>query len=369
MKAGVKSRKAQAAGVVMIAKACKMHRLIIENGAAVTRTWVKIFAVLLLISMPVYAEDRQQDAMPYEEWSALSLRELKERLAVGELDPNQAVVYRKGSVSSQAPMLYYAVRHKNVDYIRTLLAYGADLAEEERLLNEAIINNERDKVALLVQFGADVKKEFLGVPPILAISKMINFRKVKNEEIKQMMSLLVESGADINVTDKDSTGIVNFFSLVCRPALVAHAADLGAAIYKETIEELSPLKLAVIFSPDAVSVLIAKGANVNQKDSGGFSILYHAVLWGHRPAFTAEQLIAAGADIKGQYASKTLLERATLRAAGTKSLYRDIVDIGLPPNYCDNSKEYDIKEWQQGGQEVLELLTRHIKQQEGLSPS
>ena len=141
-------------------------------------------------------------------------------------------------VSGRAPLIH-AIKELDIASMEALLAAGAD---------PNIINADPDEL------------EHDTRTPLLYTTRNIN--PARNEDLKQMAELLLEYGANVNLTTEG-----NF----------------------------TPLMLASLDRPDLVPLFIKAGANVNAQDSYGQTPLTLAVRSGKLDV--VEQLIKAGADV------------------------------------------------------------------------
>ena len=147
------------------------------------------------------------------------------------------------------PPLIYAVQLGNKDMVALLIKHGADpnqkpeksaIAGDDTPLIAAIEKSDPEIVTMLLQAGADLKATgtFGRTPLESACSK----------NAVAIMEILISRGADVNERVKSERGTVLMF---------AAANNL----------------------PDAVRLLLAKGADVTIKDERGFTALTYAKLW------------------------------------------------------------------------------------------
>jgi ankyrin repeat protein len=153
--------------------------------------------------------------------------------------------------------LYFAVRKKDIDTVKLLIAKGANVnVKEEKKggaspLHAAIERRHPDMAKLLIAKGADLNaRNNEGETPLFIASAH-----------RDLVELLLAKGADINARD-----------------------NLGQTVLHAMIEK-GPLEIA--------ELLIAKGADINAKDKKGHTPLYIAV---HRDYEVAELLLRKGAD-------------------------------------------------------------------------
>ncbi len=178
---------------------------------------------------------------------------------------------------------------------RQLLESGVDSCQEDSSnklpVYEAVVNDDREMVDLLLRHGADVNQaDGTGQRALAGAS----FRGHL-----EMVEFLVESSADMDVAA--SLGGTALFWACCggRLEIVRHLVKAGCDIDKTTDDGQSPLGRAVsgIYSPEALNItryLIEHGANVNHADKAGRTPLMNCAIGGHLEI--SQCLLEAGAD-------------------------------------------------------------------------
>ena len=187
-------------------------------------------------------------------------------------------------------------------------AYDGDSAFVEKLLSEIDEFDFKDKMGRTALIAACEKSKISIIRTLLEKKVSVNVF-AKNGETPLLISikkgdteiirLLVEKGADINVYD--SSGKTPLIAAV-ESGSETDAAFLisnGADVNRKSSRGSAPLFSALTDSPKhlkLISLLSAKGANLNIKDNSGRTALMIACEQGYRR--TAEMLIKNGADSK-----------------------------------------------------------------------
>ena len=200
----------------------------------------------------------------------------------------------------RAPLLYYPIQQGDLEMVRLLLEAGADANASARgggqpVLSMAAGTGDTAFVRLLLAHGADVgvdpRGEFGGGPPLVEATNRV------------MIDFLLEAGADINQPEwyHDQTLL---WRVVC-----------GRKEYGSASERL-----------DLARHIIARGAQVDPRDAGGFT---GAPDDGQTPLICAVRannvamvrlLIDNGANVNARWAEKTVLELG--REAGDSTVVR-----------------------------------------------
>ena len=242
-----------------------------------------------------------------------------------------------------------AVANGNVDMIRTLLDAGADPntvdpANQTALIG-AVRSGELEAVRVLLDRG--VKVDWAD-PTYGQTALMFAVR----EASPAIVDLLIKKGASINVRTR--TGATPAF----RPANPPGGGSHGVGIVRSGLPErgnrqpipgsMTPLLYAARDGKlDAVKLLVATGADVNQVEANGISTLLMAI--GNNRMDVARFLIEKGADVNHAdwYGRTPLWQAVEVRNMD--------LDSGTYENYVENREE------------ILELVVRLLEQ--GANPN
>ena len=154
----------------------------------------------------------------------------------------------------------------------------------------AVLRQNIKIVQLLLESGADVnktEKTKLQRQPIHAATKLGNLELVK---------LLIQYGANLNSVDMDDMTPLSYAAYIGRTDIVKFLCDMGAHIETKDGRGKTPLFNAVENnSLETVELLCSLGALVNTHDSDGWTPLIHCVVCGFFDL--AEYILSAGANI------------------------------------------------------------------------
>ncbi len=187
---------------------------------------------------------------------------------------------------------------------------------EVKHLHHAAANGKIERVKLLISEGADVNvKNNEGLTPLHCAAR---------EGDKEIVSLLLAHDADVNIGDADYNRTAAEFAMKSNHTdivqlLVSKGADIsplhfalymkdetkarsliegGADVNRRTSNGTTPLSRAVdVGFKDIVELLIAKGADVNAKDTWNWTAL-HSAVYGHKDI--VELLITEGANVNAR---------------------------------------------------------------------
>jgi ankyrin repeat protein len=202
-----------------------------------------------------------------------------------------------------------------VDALRGLLDGGLDpnaVAEGDTSLL-MIVMPELEKVRLLLDRGADINRPAAsGFTPLLVA--------MNHRHADAVGALLIERGALVQpASPKPAHGATPLIYAVWNgnqetvARLLAHGASLTAKAQLGGILAISPMELAVlVHDVDGVKALAQAGANVNEVDDTGISLLTGAVMTNDLPM--ARALIALGAkvDLVDEHGMTSLMHAASV---------------------------------------------------------
>ncbi len=176
----------------------------------------------------------------------------------------------------------------------------------------------------LIQAGSDVEaKDASGTTVLMNagrggclefVQMLINNAKVKNinardkdgrtalmfavwwRDCVEMVSLLVDAGAEVEVRDRNDMTVLMLAFAKKRTGVASWLMGIGADVKARDADEVTLLHLAALWGSFVmVSMLIRKGLDVNAKDKMGRTPLYLASSQGHLQAVQA--LVKAEADV------------------------------------------------------------------------
>jgi uncharacterized protein len=228
-------------------------------------------------------------------------------------------------------VLTYAIVASRPEMVKLLIAAGAEVNSTDPSIYKLPLANavrlsdpeDRYKIAkLLIDAGADVNKGYFGTP----LKESVSLKDVR------LVELLIASGADVNLKDSDANSA---YSLAARlghqklkEVLLEAGADpaVGVTKYQEewrehaffqasadgrvdVVEAMLHNGLATVNMSNSskvtalmraqdeiiVDILLRAGADVNLRDSRGYTALMWAAEKGH--ASIVKRLISAGTDV------------------------------------------------------------------------
>ena len=222
-------------------------------------------------------------------WSATDIK--KVRLLVDRGADVNAVSSR-----GRTALFLAAMSAPSAEIVRLLMARGADVKGVDALkmtaLHAATWGNDTETIRLLVDAGLDVNAAHIaGFTPLIHTASTRNLTAAK---------LLLAKGANVNAVagepaQKVKAGTIALGSFtplhMVAPSgsfeFVKTLLDAGAKVNVQEARGLTPLMLAVATDRqnlDVIRMLIAKGADVNAKDSGGETALDWARKFKGQPA-------------------------------------------------------------------------------------
>ena len=218
--------------------------------------------------------------------------EIVKLLLAHQANPNES--------ASDATPLGLAVRNRNAEMVKALIAAGADVNAKGVPLDGGNILvplayaarvGDLALARILLQNKADINvQDDFGYTPLHSTALAAN---------AEMVKLLLENGADPNIKDKlGNTPLLIYAQLneiQITELLLARKADVNA----RNGEGLTPLSLAVeARNRELTELLLKNGADVNAADKYGRTALHHAVWSASKDIL--ELLIAHGADINAK---------------------------------------------------------------------
>jgi len=200
------------------------------------------------------------------------------------------------------------IKTSDVESVKKYLAYGFNLNEKDKykrtpLMIAAANNPNPDVIQLLIDFGARInltdsdKFGFEKGETALAYAAKFN----SNPEIIQV---LIENGALVNEENKNGeTPLMGAAKKNSNPECIKKLIENGANINHHNNDDETPLMLAARSNPELgiTQELIDNGASVDDRDNKGKTALMHAID-NENPEITSA-LIKAGANVNAQDSS------------------------------------------------------------------
>lgn len=162
----------------------------------------------------------------------------------------------------------------------------------ELLLQNAIKAGQLDDVRTIVSAGTDVNMQMSdGVTPL-------HMAVINNQE--NIAAVLIQAGAKVNATDTTTLATpLHLAALYGREELAKMLIQKGANVNASMRFGITPLLVAAQFGqPQIVQLLLDKKANINVADQEGFTALHFAAQNGDE--VLAKMLIENGANINLQ---------------------------------------------------------------------
>jgi ankyrin repeat protein len=213
--------------------------------------------------------------------------------------------------------LFQAIKNKDVQKVRTLLAQGADAnTKGESIINAAIKITPLDYamshggvteiVGLLIEKGANIhNKNVMGDTPLITaalfgytetvrlllakgadmtVKNAIGYTALMNATMScraDTVKLLLEKGANIN--DKDTDGSTLLHMASCCSEVITLLLAKGLDVNAKNQSGNTPFISAMRCSVDSAKLLISKGADINAKNNQGNTALYIAEVNNYEP--------------------------------------------------------------------------------------
>lgn len=182
----------------------------------------------------------------------------------------------------------------SADYMRVLLASGADVNARDQLNSTPIMSTglreNLEALQVLVEFGVDANARDATGRTTLMIA-------AQGATDPEFLRALVEAGADVNARDSRGrtalmTAAWSTTSTHAIQVLINAGADVNA---RGEFGWTALMRAASNANPDVLHLLIAAGANIDERDELGSRALDRAASMNQDPAAVLA-LLAAGAD-------------------------------------------------------------------------
>ena len=219
----------------------------------------------------------------------------------------------------------------NMNLIVQMIAAGVDLngvsSKGIHPLSEAVLQNDKYLVDLLIEKGADVHLRDEGQNGF-GRGLLHYAAKVNNLELAKQ---LIELGEEIDLADLNDQTPLDIAVESGQNEMLQLLIELGADPLRESRGGSVPILLAAGNGQSkAIRLLVEHGADVNFRHERGWTPLLLALYYNHED--TAEYLLEHGADVSARlkegYGAAGIA--ATLSNAG---MLRRIIDAGAPVDY------------------------------------
>ena len=161
-----------------------------------------------------------------------------------------------------------AVKFRQTEVIKILLDHGADPNDgrHEGPLSVAIMNVDVEAAKLLLEHGANANGEYSSHEPVLCWAE--------EKQSVSLVDLLVNAGADVNVTMGLDRAPALSLAVSLTPESVANIVDRGAKVNATDAQGKTALTCAVSDGrKDIIKLLLDHGANVDARDADGLTAL------------------------------------------------------------------------------------------------
>jgi ankyrin repeat protein len=200
-------------------------------------------------------------------------------------------IYALGSPDNIRELMFSAIRTGNAEIFRKLDKYRFDYSEHSYLLAEAVLQQNEELIVLLLEVGCDIN----------AFESTALFQAVIMNNTK-ILELLLTCSPDVNVKNSQGETPLSIAVRNNNIDMVSALVDSGADVnfnFKDILlyEELSLLIFSIMNGKDTniILKLIEGGADVNEQ-AYFKTVLMHA-LHHHDALNLIDALIAAGADV------------------------------------------------------------------------
>ena len=306
----------------------------------------------------LYFETRQFE-------TALSaFQKLLDEYPASTIIPSTKTMIERVQQAKKNRALFEAVKNGDIEQVKSLIADGADIdarwgdtctkEEQEKAkvkdvektpLCSAVDSNNIDLVKLLVEAGADINVDAKGWTPLC---------RAVDESKTAIVEYLIDHGAKVNypadygplqcvINNKEMTEL-----LIAKGADVNYSRGGWPAIMQTIYDE----------RVDIMELLIRHGADVNITDKKGYSPLYHVVImYDPNKNLYMEMmklLIANGADVN--YKNSRGETALWLAACYDTKVVQFLLEAGADINTKDNSGRTALHNAVQRNIDVVELL-------------
>ncbi|MEL6320619.1 MAG: ankyrin repeat domain-containing protein [Cyanobacteria bacterium J06626_14] len=274
----------------------EMVQLLLDRGADVTYAWTisdkyeNALTLALRLDDLAIAKLLLEAGMEYVGRNAVNLTGLAE---TNDFDLLETLIEQGFNINEGEtylpPPIEQAIEQNNITLVRFLLDRGVTLHENR--LQQVIRSNQQDIAALLLEHGAQVESEVTNDDLITAVA---------NNNLSMVIAAL-DNGDDVNQIDSNGyTPLTKAVSAGASNNLFQLLISRGANVNQIDGRNFTPLSLAARSSYGSSSrmmeLLLSQGAQINQLDGNGFTPLMRAILNSKYDAI--DLLIAKGADVE-----------------------------------------------------------------------
>lgn len=174
---------------------------------------------------------------------------------------------------NESTPLIFAAGRGNVDLLKTLIAAGAELEQDDWPQDE-----KRDASGLKYMIEHSSFNTLLQ-NPMMGGRTPLGFAALAGEA--EAMKFLIEAGADTNTRDIFDFTVLHLAAMSDKPAAVEVALDLGIDLHAAAMDKMTPLHAAAaVNAVKAIPMLIEAGADPTRYDKNGETPFVTAKQWG-----------------------------------------------------------------------------------------
>lgn len=240
---------------------------------------IKFMLVLALClnSFNVFAQEAQIESTPQVTTSFLP-ENIEEKVASWTIQDvenlkNEGFDFNAKDSAGNAPLYYALSRNPNIDVIKKIIEYGADVNEPSQngILPINVVTSKANELQLQIMMmktlGLNMKdakvEETLEKNVFLEMDRMF-----------QLAQTLIEAGADINKLSPLGTPLMNAVTNAWNINIIELLVKSGADLNKTDQNGRTALFYAYSSgNDDIVTALIKSGADINIKDKDGLTYL------------------------------------------------------------------------------------------------
>ena len=246
---------------------------------------------------------------------------------------------------TQSPLVE-AVKKGDADVIKLLLKHGAEQGIDQAITN-AILHKDAEIIKMLSERGAQVDENEFDLPPLLEAVETGDADIVK---------LLLEHGAKQGIDWAMTNAILSK-----NAEIIKMLSEHGARVDEDWSDQPILVEAVKKGDTDIVNLLLKHGANVNRKNSYGWTALMKASKKGDSKLEIIELLLKHGAqvDLQNDDGESALIVAAQNSQAkvATKLVREYGASVGLKKKY--SSWTALMKASESGSIDIVKLLLEH----------